>query len=122
MTRPIIPINPKPSTPEKPKGLPRVAAKLWDNAVKTLGDALTEADAETLATMCRWYGILDTMLSRLEGMDPASEDYYKLQVLAGQANSHFTKLANKFGLNPTDRRKIGKPKPKGDNLGARQRA
>lgn len=122
MTRPIIPINPPSCKPEKPKGLSKVGAKLWDNAVKTLGDSLTEADTETLATMCRWYGILDTMLSRLEGMDPGSDDYYRLQVLAGQANSHFTKLASKFGLNPTDRRKIAKPKPKSDNLGARQRA
>jgi phage terminase small subunit len=122
MTRPIIPISVPSAEPRKPPGLPEAGAKLWDNAVQTLGESLTDADTESLTTMCRWYGILDTMLSRLEDMDPDEEGYYKLQVLAGQANSHFTKLAAKFGLNPTDRRKIAKPKPKGDNLGARRRA
>lgn len=112
---------PQGKPPKKPRGLPKVASALWDNAVKTLGDSLTEADTESLATMVRWYAILNTMLTKLEGMDVADEGYYRLQVLAGQANSHFTKLAAKFGLNPTDRRKISKPKPKANPLGARDR-
>ena len=112
---------PQSKKPKKPSGLPRAAADLWDRAIDALGESITAGDTEPLATMCRWYGILDTMLTKLEGMDVTDEGYYRLQVLAGQANSHFTKLANKFGLNPTDRKRIGKPKPKTNNVGARDR-
>ena len=86
--------------PKKPRGLDKVASRLWDGIVPKLSAAgiVSEVDGVCLGDMCRWYA----------RYTESAKDWGDAQSsrLARAAWQEFASLASKFGMNPSDRARL----------------
>ena len=91
--------------PIMPNWLDKTARQLWRRVVPNLiaMGVAKAVDAEALAGMCRWYAIWRAADAKLQAGDG---DTYKLTIEATTAWKNYAAIANKFGLNPTDRTKL----------------
>lgn len=101
--------------PEKPKSLKGEAARLWKDLLALLKPRLQPSDGLMLASLCRWQARMDALQAKLDEIEPGTVEFGRVIVQAGIATDKVTKLAQLFGLSPTDRAKLGVANPTSQN-------
>jgi len=114
-----------PGEPQKPTDLDGAAGEFWDRWVPhlvALGVA-KEIDTPALEQMCFWWGRAKDLRRLLQKISKAAltKEYFRVQVLAAQADKTFNQVASRFGLTPADRARLRSELPQAPRVRARNR-
>ena len=93
--------------PVKPPDLTGDASKLWDTLIVMLAGVVRDRDGLMLSELCEWWSELRRVKTALVASAPDAKGYNQLLVAAGICSDKFDKIANRFGLTPCDRAKLG---------------
>ena len=109
---------------EKPTGMGRWGAWLWDKVVDELGrrEVAARIDTAALAAMCEWYQRYRQFASLLAKSNLADKETYRITIQTKMCWNEASKLMVEFGLTPAARSRLRiAPAKKAPGVASRKR-
>jgi phage terminase small subunit len=106
------PIDDLAGVPIMPEGMPELAQQMWNAIVPDLvrTKVAVELDSTELAAMCRWWAQYQTLMGKLEKLQPfdkkGEDEQWRLERRARTMWREFDAIACRYGFTPADRARL----------------